>query len=85
MKKTTSLILVLLFSVVMLFGEAINTSAEASLCCNDLTNCCNDECCSGPGNPSGCALNCQDGTGITCPKKNSGGTCSGSGDDLEIQ
>lgn len=76
MKKTTSLIMVLLFSVLMLAGEAINASAEAALCCNDLTNCCNDECCSGPGTPSGCSVACQDETNIECPKKNKGGTCS---------
>ena len=79
MKKTTSLILVLLFSAVMLFGEAINTSADAALCCNDVLTCCGAECCSGPGSPSFCHLDCQDGSAVTC--RNKQGTC-GEGDGV---
>jgi len=57
MKKTTSVILMLLFSALMLFGEAINTTTEAQiLCCSDLSGCCNFECCSGKGSPTGCTL-----------------------------
>lgn len=76
MKKTTSLILVLLFSAVMLVGEAINASAEAALCCNKLSSCCNDECCAGPGMPNGCVMNCESGTNIECPGKTKGGGCN---------
>jgi hypothetical protein len=76
MKKTTSLILVLLFSALMLVGEAINAAAEAAnLCCNDLSACCSTECCSGPGTPTGCTIDCQDETRIECPKKTKQSPC----------
>lgn len=76
MKKSTSLIMVLLFSALLLVGEAINASAEAALCCNDLSLCCNTECCDGAGTPSGCDLACASGSNISCPKKAKKDSCS---------
>ena len=75
MKKTTSLVLALLFSTVMLAGEAINATAEASLCCNDLSGCGGTECCGGDGRgtANGCIIQCDSGTGILCPKGGGGG------------
>ncbi len=77
MKKTTSLIVALLFSAVMLVGEAVNTTAiaseSASLCCNALSGCGSDECCSGRGSANGCIMQCDSGTGIICPKGGGGG------------
>lgn len=74
MKKTTSLILALLFSGTMLLGEAINTSTHASdLCCDALSGCGSDECCSGRGSANGCIMQCDSGTGIICPKGGGGG------------
>lgn len=68
MKKTTSLMVALLFSAVMLLGEAINITAQAALCCDDLTGCGSTECCSGSGTPTSCTMVCQSGTTIVCPK-----------------
>ena len=76
MKKTTSLILALLFSGVMLLGEAINTNTKAAvaavavakLCCDALSGCGSTECCAGRGTPSGCVMICDSGAGIVCPK-----------------
>ena len=73
MKKTTSLILGLLFSAVMLVSEAINTNAAAALCCDDLSGCGATECCSGAGTPTSCTMVCESGTTIVCPKKEGGG------------
>ena len=81
MKKTISLMLALLFSAVMLAGEAINISAKASeeeeggakLCCNALSGCGSDECCSGRGTPTACTMVCDSGTTIVCPKGEGGG------------
>lgn len=80
MKKTISLMLALSFSAVMLLGEAINTTTKASedaeapkLCCNVLSGCGSDECCSGKGRVSGCVLLCDSGTGIVCPEAEGGG------------
>lgn len=67
MKRTTSLILVLLFSALMLTGEAINTSAKA-WCCFDLGGCCEYEiCCVGIAN--GCDITCFGGASISCGTK----------------
>ena len=77
MKKTTSLILMLLFSGVMLFGEAINTTSKAAavaaepapkFCCNILTGCSGGACCPGRGEGVNCLIACADGSGIICPK-----------------
>lgn len=75
MKKGTSLILVLLFSAVMLLGEAIKTNAAAALCCDDLSGCGSTECCAGDGRgtANGCIIQCDTGTGIVCPKGGGGG------------
>jgi hypothetical protein len=70
MKKTYALILALFVSMAGLAVEATrSTAAAADLYCNALTNCCNDEHCTGPGTPSECQINCQNGTQIDCPKK----------------
>ena len=70
MKKTTSLMLVLLFSAVMLLGEAIKAAPladERRLCCRDLEGCRNDPtCCSGPGIAGSCTITCEDGATILC-------------------
>lgn len=75
MKKVHAVIFALLLSLGALSYAAAETSAQAALCCNDLSNCCNDECCGGPGTVNGCALSCQGGTSITCPQRNTKGTC----------
>jgi len=78
MKKTYALILALLVSLAGLTAEATrSTAVAADLACNALTNCCNDEHCTGPGTPSECHIACQNGSSIDCPKKNSKGDCSG--------
>lgn len=69
MKKINSLIALLLFSAVLLAGEALNVTADARLSCASLTGCCGTEECSGSGVPSGCTLKCASGTTITCPVK----------------
>ena len=64
MKKTTSLMLALLFSGVMLLGEAINTNTKAAatavpaakFCCDILSGCGSTACCAGRGTQSGIAL-----------------------------
>jgi hypothetical protein len=74
MKKTTSLMLALLFSGAMLLGEAINTTARASedaefadgLKCKQLTGCKGDSGCGGQGEGSNCILDCADGAHIHC-------------------
>lgn len=71
MKKTTALMLVLLFSAVMLLGEAINAAPIAGdgtrdLCCKDLPDCGGNACCIGPGTASGCTLICKNGVAIIC-------------------
>jgi hypothetical protein len=76
MKKTTSLILMLLFSGVLLLGEAINTTSKAAVaavpapqfCCNLLTGCSGGACCPGRGEGVNCLIACADGSGIICPK-----------------
>jgi hypothetical protein len=75
MKKTTSLMLALLFSGAMLLGEAINTTARASeegeiedggLKCKQLTGCKGDSGCGGQGEGENCILDCADGAHIHC-------------------
>ena len=68
MKKTTSLMLVLLFSAVMLLGEAINTTFahNRKLCCQDLLGCGGTECCPGRGSAFGCNMVCESGLIIIC-------------------
>ena len=70
MKKTTALMLALLFSAVMMLGEAINAATladERRLCCSDLEGCRNDlTCCPGPGIAGCCTITCEDGTTILC-------------------
>ena len=61
MKKTTSLMLVLLFSAVMLLGEAINAAPLADpdrrdFCCFDLEGCSGLTCCAGPSTGSFCTM-----------------------------
>lgn len=74
MKKTTCLMLALLFSAVMLLGEAINTATEAApLCCDALSGCGSTECCADRGTSNGCIMQCDSGTGIICPKGGGGG------------
>lgn len=75
MKKTISLMLALLFSAVILAGEAVNATAEAALCCDDLSGCGSTECCAGDGRgtANGCIIQCDTGTGIVCPKSGGGG------------
>lgn len=76
MKKTTSLMVALLFSGVMLLGEAINTTSKAAVavpapaqfCCNILTGCAGGACCPGRGEGLNCVIACADGSGIICPK-----------------
>jgi len=77
MKKTTSLMLALLFSGVMLLGEAINTTSKAAeaaiaapaqFCCNILTGCSGGACCPGRGEGADCLIACADGSAIICPK-----------------
>ena len=77
MKKTTSLMLALLFSGVMLLGEAINTTTKAAVAdtgaadgfyCNILTGCTGDACCAGQGRGFNCLIACADGSDIICPK-----------------
>jgi hypothetical protein len=78
MKKTTSLMLALLFSGAMLLGEAINTTARASeeaevadgLKCKQLTGCKGDSGCGGQGEGSNCILDCADGAHIHCAAAN---------------
>lgn len=78
MKKTTSLMLALLFSGAMLLGEAINTTTKAAadavaepagLKCNQLTGCTGESGCGGQGEGADCLLVCADETVIFCPKK----------------
>ena len=71
MKKTTALTLALLFSAVMLLGEAINAAplagdATRNLCCRDLPDCGGTACCNGPGTYFACTMVCKDGTAIIC-------------------
>lgn len=75
MKKATSLMIVLSFSAVMLFGEAIKATAEAALCCDDLSGCGGTVCCdgNGRGTANGCIIQCDSGVGIICPKSGGGG------------
>lgn len=76
MKKTTSLMVALLFSGVMLLGEAINTTSKAAVaepvpvkfCCNILTGCSGGACCPGRGEGANCLIACADGSAIICPK-----------------
>ena len=76
MKKTTSLMLALLFSGVMLLAEAINTTSKAAVavavpaqfCCTILTGCAGGACCPGRGEGVDCLIACADGSGIICPK-----------------
>ncbi len=76
MKKTTSLMLALLFSGAMLLGEAINTTTRAAeeagvedgLKCKQLTGCKGDSGCGGQGEGSNCILDCADGAHIHCPE-----------------
>ena len=69
MKKTTALMLALLFSAVMLLGEAVNASTVTDarkLCCSDLQGCVGTACCPGRGEPIGCAIACEDGAIVLC-------------------
>ena len=76
MKKTTSLMLALLFSGAMLLGEAINTTTKAAedavvadgFKCKLLTGCKGDSGCGGQGEGADCLLVCADETVIFCPK-----------------
>ena len=76
MKKTTSLMLALLFSGAMLLGEAINTTTKAAedaeiadgLKCNQLTGCTGTSGCGGQGEGSNCILDCADGAHIHCAR-----------------
>lgn len=76
MKKTYALILSLFVSLAGLAVEAARgTAVAADLYCNALTDCCNDEHCTGPGTPTNCHITCQTGSGIDCPKKGANGRC----------
>ena len=71
MKKTTALMLALLFSAVMLLGEAINAAplsgdGTRDLCCRDLPDCGGNACCVGPGTYFACTMVCKDGMAIIC-------------------
>ena len=76
MKKTTSLMLALLFSGVLLLGEAINTTSKAAeaaaaadgLKCNLLTGCKGSSGCGGQGEGSDCIIVCADDAVVVCPK-----------------
>lgn len=70
MKKTTAFMLALLFSAIILLGEAINATTLASnLCCDALVDCRGAECCNGPGTViQHCYLECQNGVYIICGK-----------------
>ena len=77
MKKTTSLMLALLFSGAMLLGEAINTTTKAAedavvepagLKCNLLTGCTGGAGCEGQGEGADCIIVCADDTVIFCPR-----------------
>ena len=76
MKKTTTLMLALLFSGAMLLGEAINTTTraqeeievEGGLKCNQLTGCTGTSVCGGQGEGSNCILDCADGAHIHCAR-----------------
>ena len=77
MKKTTTLMLALLFSGAMLLGEAINTTTRAQeeievegggLKCNQLTGCTGTSGCGGQGEGSNCILDCADGAHIHCAR-----------------
>ena len=77
MKKTTSLMLALLFSGVMLLGEAINTTSKAAedaeaaaegLKCNLLTGCTGTSGCGGQGEGEDCIIVCADTAVVVCPK-----------------
>ena len=75
MKKMRVLVFALLCSLSVLTAEAIRATAEAALCCNDLVDCCNSECCGGPGSVNVCTLTCQGGTIIECPRRGKDGGC----------
>lgn len=69
MKKIYSLIAFLLFSAFLLVGEALKPSSAQLLGCDDLSNCCNYEFCSGTGTANGCTIKCASGATIQCPIK----------------
>ncbi len=66
-----SLLLLALVSMLLAAIEEINTktSMAGDLACDDLTNCTSKASCGGPGNPSGCIIECENGAVITCPRK----------------
>jgi len=76
MKKTTSLMLALLFSGAMLLGEAINTTTKAAedaviadgFKCSLLTGCKGGAGCEGQGEGADCIIVCADDTVIFCPR-----------------
>jgi hypothetical protein len=70
MRKERIWLAALTLSLGLLGMQAFNLTAQAAdLGCSALSDCCNEEHCSGPGTANGCKITCQDETVITCPTK----------------
>lgn len=70
MRKERIWVAALALSFALMGAQAFNLETHASdLGCAALSDCCNEEHCSGPGTANGCKITCQDETVITCPAK----------------
>lgn len=58
------LLTLILVSLVVVFAVKVNAG---NLVCDDLTGCTGKLNCGGPGDPSGCEIDCDSGGHIDCP------------------
>ena len=76
MKKLNLAIAAMALLLVFLSAQAGGVGVDAAVTCQDLTGCCGAAGCSGPGQVTGCSINCAGGGAITCPEVKNG-KCGG--------